>query len=105
MESDNRNYPRKNWASVMLFNCGHPIWQDFTPERLAGYPIGDLLSLRFAGEDVGPFHPRWNRLVDEGQPVSGNVLHWTGGIRPSTTTATRPGPSTGTARAEMEKVA
>lgn len=79
MESDNRNYPRKNWASVMLFNCGHPVWQDMTPERIGAYPIGELLSLDFCGEDVGELHPKWNRLVDEGQP-SGNVLHWTAGI-------------------------
>lgn len=106
MESDNRNYPRKNWASVMLFNCGHPIWQDFTPERLAGYPIGDLLSLRFAGEDVGLLHPRWNRLVDEGQPVSGNVLHWTGGIPAFDHYREAPGAEHWhAARAEMEKVA
>lgn len=80
MESDNRNYPRKNWASVMLFNCAHPVWHDMTPGRLATIPIGDLLDLRFVGEDVGLLHPKWNRLVDEGQPTSGNVLHWTAGI-------------------------
>lgn len=80
MESDNRNYPRKNWASVMLFNCEHPAWQDMTPERIAGMSMGDLLSLSFAGEDVGEIHPEWNRLVDEGQPTTGKLLHWTAGI-------------------------
>lgn len=79
MEADNRNYPRKNWASVMMFNCEHPAWQDMTPERVGAYPIGDLLSLSFLGEDVGMLHPKWNRLVDEGQPA-GKVLHWTAGI-------------------------
>lgn len=79
MEADNRNYPRKNWASVMLFNCEHPEWQDMTPDRVGAYPIADLLSLSFLGEDVGMLHPKWNRLVDEGQPA-GKVLHWTAGI-------------------------
>ena len=80
MESENRNYPRKNWASVMLFNCEHPVWQDMTPATIAGKSMADLLSLDFCGEDVGMLHPKWNRLVDEGQPSSGYVLHWTAGI-------------------------
>lgn len=80
MESDNRNYSRKNWASVMLFHCSHPAWQDMTPERLGSMPLSELLSLKFAGEDVGLLHPKWNRLVDEGQSARGNVLHWTAGI-------------------------
>lgn len=79
METDNSEYPRKNWASVMLFNCGHPAWQDMTPERIGSYPIGELLSLKFCGEDVGELHPKWNRLVDEGHSF-GRVLHWTAGI-------------------------
>lgn len=80
MEAVNRSYPRKNWASVMLFNCAHPVWQDMTPDRVGQMPLGDLLSLGFCGEDVGLLHPKWNRLVDEGQPTTGNVLHWTAGI-------------------------
>ena len=79
MEAENRNYCRKNWASVMLLNCEHPSWQDMTPDRVGSYPIGDLLSLRFLGDDVGALHPKWNSLVDEGQ-TAGNVLHWTAGI-------------------------
>lgn len=80
MESENKDYPRKNWASVMLFNCAHPVWQDMTPATISGMSMADLLSLDFCGEDVGMLHPKWNRLVDEGQPTSGNVLHWTAGI-------------------------
>ena len=80
METENKDYPRKNWASVMLFNCEHPVWQDMTPAPISAMPMADLLSLDFCGEDVGMLHPKWNRLVDEGQPSSGNVLHWTAGI-------------------------
>ena len=90
METDNRNYPRKNWASVMLFNCDHPAWQDMTPERIGQYPMGDLLSLKFAGEDVGEIHPEWNRLVDEGHG-GGKLLHWTAGIPAFPAYANAPG--------------
>lgn len=79
MEAQNKDYPRKNWASVMLFNCEHPVWQDMTPATINGMSMADLLSLDFCGEDVGMLHPKWNRLVDEGQGA-GNVLHWTAGI-------------------------
>jgi len=77
MESDNRNYSRKNWASLMLINCEHDDWRegrgDFTPAH--GFA---LLSL--TGFSVGSLPNEWNRLVDEGQPVEGaKVCHWTGG--------------------------
>ncbi|MGQ3178075.1 MAG: hypothetical protein ACT6SC_10810, partial [Blastomonas fulva] len=36
MECDQTNYPRKNWASLMLMNCGHPSWKKwFRPEQIA----------------------------------------------------------------------
>jgi lipopolysaccharide biosynthesis glycosyltransferase len=28
----NQNYPRKNWSSLVLWNCGHPANQVLTPE-------------------------------------------------------------------------
>jgi hypothetical protein len=79
MESTNRNYPRKNWASVMLVNCEHPSWSGMTPDHLAGLPMSYLLGLEFCGDAIGSLRPEWNRLVDEGHP-QGEVLHWTAGI-------------------------
>lgn len=79
METDNSEYPRKNWASVMLFNCSHPVWQAMTPDRIVAHPVGELLSLGFCGNAIGDIDPKWNRLVDEGHSF-GSVLHWTAGI-------------------------
>jgi hypothetical protein len=81
MECPNVDYPRKNWASVMLINCEHPAWR----VMLAGIddmPIRDLLQLRWLGDlEIGALPDEWNRLVDEGQPVEGaKILHWTCGI-------------------------
>lgn len=35
MECENRNYSRKNWASLMLINCGHPLWSETNPVSLS----------------------------------------------------------------------
>jgi hypothetical protein len=74
MECPNLNYERKNWASVMIVNCAHDAWKR-VPEGL------DALQLRFIPDElIGELPPEWNRLVDEGQPTDGKVLHWTGGV-------------------------
>lgn len=83
MECPNVNYERKNWASVMLVNCEYhvlrPLWG---PSRLAELPAQSFL--KFEGllpDEVGRLPPRWNRLVDEGQPEEGaGLLHWTAGL-------------------------
>lgn len=84
MECPNRDYDRKNWASLMIVNCEHPAWQGMTPERVrefAAVPT-QLLGLRWIPDEAIGFLPdAWNRLVDEGQDTEGAaLLHWTAGI-------------------------
>ena len=82
LECDNRDYPRKNWSSLMLMNCGHALWRGIT-SRAVEYMSGAELH-RFAwipDEDIGGLPPQWNVLIDEGQPAEGaKLLHWTAGI-------------------------
>ena len=79
MEADNRNYARKNWASLMLINCAHVHWEGLTPEDLEA--MACLFLLQLSGARVGSLPNEWNRLVDEGHPVEGaKILHWTAGI-------------------------
>lgn len=82
LECPNCDYGRKNWASVMLLNCGHEAWAGVTPTQLEATPILDLLQLRnVPDEAIGALPDAWNRLVDEGHPVDGaHLLHWTAGI-------------------------
>lgn len=82
LECANRDYSRKNWASVMLVNCAHHGWQGMTPERIAAAHPLELLQFQFlADEAIGALPPEWNRLVDEGHPLEGAaLLHWTAGI-------------------------
>lgn len=81
MECPNMDYPRKNWTSVMLMNCAHPVWRELE-SGLHGLPPLQLLQLDFLADDqIGALPDTWNRLVDEGQPVDGaKLLHWTGGM-------------------------
>jgi len=84
MECPNRDYPRKNWASLMLVNCEHPSWRGMNAERVQDFAAipTQLLGLGWLNDnDIGFLPNAWNRLVDEGQDVSGaKVLHWTAGI-------------------------
>lgn len=81
MEAGNESYPRKNWSSLILWNCGHPTNRVLTPEFVAQSP-GSLLH-RFGwlkDDQIGELPPEWNVLVGE-QDISGaSLLHFTLGI-------------------------
>lgn len=76
-------YPRKNWSSVMLINCGHPSNKALTPE-LVNSETGQYLH-RFSwlkDEEIGEFSHEWNWLVgvyNEPQDGKPKALHYTVG--------------------------
>lgn len=81
MESDNLDYPQKNWSSVILWNCGHHANRILTPEFVSESP-GSILH-RFAWlrpEQVGELPPKWNRLVGEQDVSDAALLHYTLGV-------------------------
>lgn len=83
MQCPNRDYPRKNWASVMIVNCAHDAHQDpiITPHWLEMFASVRLLGLNHAGNAIGALPDKWNRLVDEGHPIEGAaVCHFTAGL-------------------------
>lgn len=82
LETINTEYPRKNWASLMLVNCEHAAWAGMTPTEMVRRPVLDLLQLQHVAEEqIGELPDCWNRLVDEGHPVDGaKLMHWTAGI-------------------------
>lgn len=82
MQCPNLDYPRKNWASVMLMNCEHAAWAGVDPTWLSSDAMKPVqfLDLKWV-QNIGALPDRWNRLVDEGRPVEGAaLLHWTAGI-------------------------
>lgn len=82
LECKNGDYPRKNWASLMLFNCAHPAWCGSGPMDLSTRPALDALQFQNClNVDIGDLPACWNVLVDEGQDdTDAKLLHWTAGI-------------------------
>lgn len=64
-------YPRKNWSSMVLWNCSHPANKRLTLKELNGWPGRDLHAFRWLLDDeIGALPPEWNHLVGV-DPVSG----------------------------------
>jgi hypothetical protein len=82
MEADNGDYPRKQWASVMLIHGGHPAWRRVSPEYVRDVEPIRLLQLSFIDdEDIGELPVEWNWLVDErGENEKAKIIHFTTGI-------------------------
>lgn len=82
MEADNRDYPRKNWSSVMLINCSHYAWRQMTPGRVSHLTGAELHGFEWVGDQYLKALPaEWNWLVDEyGPNADAKLLHWTAGI-------------------------
>lgn len=75
----NENYPRKNWSSVILWNCAHPAHRVLTPAFVMGQ-TGAFLH-RFSwlqDEQIGALPPEWNWLALE-YPDNPNahLIHYT----------------------------
>lgn len=75
-------YARKNWSSVMLFNCGHAANRALTPDILNAWPGRDLHRFRWlADAEVGPLPARWNHLVAVSPPTDDvAIAHFTLGL-------------------------
>ena len=75
----NENYPRKNWSSLILWNCKHPKHKILTPEFVE-HQSGKFLH-RFAwleDNDIGELPREWNWLVTEyPNNPSAKILHYT----------------------------
>jgi len=76
-------YPRKNWSSVILWNCGHPSNKKVTPD-LVNTETGQYLH-RFnwlKNDEIGELSHHWNWLVNhyhepkDGAPLA---IHYTEG--------------------------
>lgn len=82
MEAQNASYARKNWASLMLFFCGHMAWRRVTPAWLEKADPLEVLQLRFLEDrQIGSLPDNCNVLVDEGQEVEQPIIvHWTAGV-------------------------
>jgi len=75
----NENYPRKNWSSMVLWNCGHPSNSILTPDFIQ-QQSGAFLH-RFSwlqDEQVGEVPKEWNWLTTEYEDnYKAKLLHYT----------------------------
>jgi hypothetical protein len=81
LEAANDDYPRKNWSSLVIWNCRH-LSHYSAKEQLQGTD-GKYLH-RFSwlkDEEIGELPIEWNWLADEyGENRNAKLCHWTAGI-------------------------
>ena len=77
--SENADYPRKNWSSVVLWNCGHPANAVVTPDFVMNGKGASLHRFTWLDDSlIGSLPKEWNWLPDElGENPEANLLHWT----------------------------
>jgi lipopolysaccharide biosynthesis glycosyltransferase len=76
-------YPRKNWSSVMLFNCGHPSNARLTQDMVNDPEINGAYLHRFSwlkDEEIGELDHTWNYLVGVYDDIkTPKLIHYTEG--------------------------
>jgi lipopolysaccharide biosynthesis glycosyltransferase len=64
----NEDYPKKNWSSVMLWNCSHWLNKQLTPkfvQEQTGKYLHRFEWLKYPEEQVGKLDETWNWLETE----------------------------------------
>lgn len=74
-------YPRKNWSSVMLFNCAHYHCRKLTPDYINTATGLDLHRFSWTDDKyIGELPREWNHLVSEYEPnPKAKIVHYTVG--------------------------
>jgi lipopolysaccharide biosynthesis glycosyltransferase len=75
----NENYPRKNWSSVILWNCNHPKHKVLSPDFVKNQ-TGKYLH-RFSwldDEEIGELPIEWNWLaIEYEENPNAKIVHYT----------------------------
>ena len=75
----NDNYPRKNWSSVILWNCGHPSNAAITPAFVQQSTGAQVHRFTWLTDDlIGELPKEWNWLdVEYDHNVDAKLVHYT----------------------------
>lgn len=75
----NENYPRKNWSSVILWNCGSFPNRRLTPEYVESATGAELHRFTWIDDDrIGELPIEWNWLSQEhGVNPDAKLVHYT----------------------------
>lgn len=64
--NENKNYPRKNWSSMVVFNCQHPANRVLTPQFIQEHDGVFLHRFQWLHDDeIGELEITWNYLAIE----------------------------------------
>lgn len=81
LESDNVDYPRKNWSSVILWDCGHYGNRGLTPDYVSHADPAVVHRFGWLRDDqIGSLPQDWNYLVGEHPPGPALLRHYTLGV-------------------------
>lgn len=77
-------YPRKNWSSLILWNCGHPANRALTGDVVSTKPGRWLHAFSWLEDaQIGRLPPLWNHLVGISPPplrhITPKGIHFTRG--------------------------
>ena len=77
------NYPRKNWSSFMLWNCGHELNKKLTPVEVNTKPGSFLHQFQWLPDKdsaLGTIHEEWNWLDGHSsEDIKPKNVHFTTG--------------------------
>ena len=75
-------YARKNWSSVMAFNCDHPANHALTVDLVNTLPGRDLHRFCWLDDDlIGELPACWNWLAGHSDPaIDPAIVHYTDGV-------------------------
>jgi lipopolysaccharide biosynthesis glycosyltransferase len=77
--NENKNYPRKNWSSMVIFNCQHPANRVLTPQFIQEHDGAFLHRFQWLQDDeIGELDSTWNYLAIEYKPrKDAKLIHYT----------------------------
>src|SRR3990167_9076309 len=74
-------YPRKNWSSMVLWNCAHPHNRCLSPSAINHIEGSYLHGFYWLKDDeIGELDPSWNYLVGYTNSVEPKIVHFTEGL-------------------------
>ena len=75
----NEDYPRKNWSSLILWNCDHPKNKGLTPEFIQNQTGSYLHRFSWLCDDeIGELSQEWNWLaIEYEENPEAKLIHYT----------------------------
>lgn len=75
----NEDYPRKNWSSLILWNCGHPENSILTPDFIQSQTGSYLHRFSWLKDGlIGELEAEWNWLaIEYPENPNAKIIHYT----------------------------